>query len=44
MRIDNIAVIFIALMLCFGWWVFKDPAVASHKIDHLVAASRTWRS
>jgi hypothetical protein len=44
MRIDNIAAMVVVLMLCLGWWFVKDPARASHKIDHLVAASRIWRS
>jgi hypothetical protein len=44
MRIDNVAGIFVVLMLCLGWWYFKDPAQASRKIDGLVVASRIWRS
>jgi hypothetical protein len=44
MRIENVSVVFIALLLCVGWWVFKDPALAGLKIEQLVAASRVWRS
>jgi len=44
MRIDNILGLLTVLLLFLAWWLFKDPAMAGHKIEGLVAASRIWRS
>lgn len=44
MRVDNILGLFTILLLFLAWWFFKDPALASHKIEGIVAASRIWRS
>ena len=44
MRVDNVLGVFTIFMVVLAWWFFKDPAMASHKIEGLVTATRVWRS
>jgi hypothetical protein len=44
MRIETIAGVVIALTAGLGWWFFRDPALATMKIERLVTASRNWLS
>lgn len=44
MRIENIVGILTLLVGFLALWIIRDPAMANHKIETIVAASRILRS
>lgn len=44
MRVDNILGLCTIVLVFLAWWFFKDPAMASHRIGEIFAASGILRS